>query len=185
MAGAAKGRLATAYAAVEDTTALGAGLGELDALSCAGPWHGGMSSTRLAVTHLVVIRRQEWRFGEPLQRRGFTHSVLPVQLSIRTRTCECSVQRFVSAIAAAISAPAMTMAMGWLMSGSPSQIQLIVSSYFWEGVGDDRACALVLSLWKNAKLQASKSPTNAALGLYLDGAWRQIPSDTVSSKTDC
>jgi hypothetical protein len=43
----------------------------------------------------------------------------------------------------------------------------------------------VLSLWKNAKLQASKSPTTAALGLYLEGAWRQIPSDIVSSKTDC
>ena len=58
MAGAAKGRLATAYAAVEDTTALGAGLGELGALSCAGPWHGRMSSTCLAVTHFVVIRGQ-------------------------------------------------------------------------------------------------------------------------------
>jgi len=37
MADAAKGRLATAYAAVEDTTALGAGLGEFGALSSAGP----------------------------------------------------------------------------------------------------------------------------------------------------
>ena len=99
---------------------------------------------------------------------------------------------------------------GMVHIAPPSQIRLIVSSYFRrvEGrglwpvgrndiarraratcigncVGDDRACALVLSLLKNAKLQASKSPATAALDLYLEGAWRQIPSDTVSSKTDC
>jgi hypothetical protein len=30
----------------------------------------------------------------------------------------------------------------------------------------DRACAMVLSFWKNTKLQALRSATTAALGLY-------------------
>src|SRR6516165_10307999 len=56
----------------------------------------------VAIRPQAQTSAQEWAFGEPLQRRGFTHSVVPVQLSIRTRTCKCSVQRFVSAIAAAM-----------------------------------------------------------------------------------
>jgi hypothetical protein len=44
--------------------------------------------------------------------------------------------------------------------------------------------ALVVNLWKNAKLQALRSATTVAPGLYPVRAWREISPDTVSSKTD-
>ena len=37
-------------------------------------------ATVMSGIYKAKIRRQEWRFGEPLQRCGFTHSTVPVQL---------------------------------------------------------------------------------------------------------